>query len=73
MNTMVEIDYTNWRGVRRKRVVRPTGRLVHGTTEHHLGEPQWFMLAVDVGDTVIKSFAMKDIHSWVARPAGEDR
>ena len=62
---VVEIDYTNWRGERRKRLIRPTGRLDFENTQWH-SETQWLLEAIDE-DGKIKQFAMKDIHSWEPR------
>jgi predicted DNA-binding transcriptional regulator YafY len=59
----VVIDYTNWRGERRERTVRPVN--IEFTSTHWHPEQQWIMNAED-GNTV-RGFAMKDIHSW--RPA----
>jgi hypothetical protein len=56
------IDYTNWKGERRERRVLPR-TLWFGTTEHHPGEPQWFILALDVEKGKTRDFALKDIHS----------
>lgn len=58
----VEIDYTNWRGERRKRVISPM-KLTWGFTEWHPAN-QWLLLAMDCEDRKTKEFAMKDIHSW---------
>lgn len=59
---IIQIDYTNWRGVRRKRLVRPTGFMTFDSTEWH-PEKQWLMEAIDVqSGGVIKLFALKDIH-----------
>jgi uncharacterized protein (DUF1684 family) len=60
---LVEIDYTNWRGERRKRQIIPTGRMEFANTEWH-PDTQWLIEATDVEDGKLKDFAMKDIHSW---------
>jgi len=60
---MVVIDYTNWRGERRERMVRPLSLQFTDTKWHP--EVQWMLMAEDEG--VVKGFAMKGIHSW--RPA----
>lgn len=61
----VVIDYTNWRGERRLRKIRPLTGMQFTKTRWH-PEQQWLVQAVDEDGTV-KMFAMKDIHSW--RPA----
>ena len=59
----VRIDYTNWRGERRERLIIPTGFAHFGSNEWH-PDTQWMLEAVDVDDMKTKDFAMKDIHSW---------
>ena len=65
--TDVVIDYTNHRGERAKRTIRPeavAGRIVwFGSTEHHR-ESQWLLSAWDYSKQAMRTFAMKDIHSW---------
>lgn len=61
----VVIDYTNWRGERRNRRVRPYPNLVFGPTEWH-PVPQWHLHARDLDLDEDRLFAMKDIHSWRA-------
>ena len=56
------IDYTNWKGERRERRILPR-TLWFGTTEHHRGAPQWFILALDVEKNATRDFALRDIHS----------
>lgn len=58
----VEIDYTNWRGERAKRIIRPL-QIWFGSTEWH-PEPQWFLSAFDLAKANSRDFAMKDIHGW---------
>jgi hypothetical protein len=59
----VMIDYTNWRGVRGIRRILPPFRIYWGSTEYH-AEPQHLLEAVDT-DKGKRTFAMKDIHSWI--------
>lgn len=59
---MVDIDYTNWRGERRNRMVRPIS-IRYGSTKEH-PEPQWFMLAWDMEKESYRTFSMKDIHTF---------
>jgi hypothetical protein len=63
----VTIDYTNWRGERRKREIVPTGRIAFMSTDFH-NEMQWLLDAVDCEDGCTKQFALKDIHSWEPSP-----
>jgi predicted DNA-binding transcriptional regulator YafY len=62
MTREVEIDYTNYRGKRAVRRVKPLD-LTFRSTEWH-PEMQWVMRAFDVEKQEIRFFAMKDIHSW---------
>jgi hypothetical protein len=59
----VEIDYTNWRGERRTRVIRPTGHMVFEANDWH---PKicWQMLTIDKQTGELRQFALKDVHSW---------
>jgi predicted DNA-binding transcriptional regulator YafY len=61
----VIIDYTNWRGERRERVITPVSMYFNSNEWHP--EKQWLLLSIDDEDQTLKDFAMKDIHSW--RPA----
>lgn len=58
----VTIDYTNWRGERRLRVVRPI-RIAFMANSYH-PEYQWLLSAVDREDGKIKSFSLNNIHGW---------
>lgn len=58
----IDIDYTNWRGVRATRSILPL-HIYFGSTEYHT-EPQWILKAVDVAKNEERHFAMKDIHSF---------
>ena len=60
--TIVVIDYTNWKGKRREREIIPH-YVGFGKTEFH-PETQWLLYALDVEDDMEKAFAIKDIHSW---------
>jgi predicted DNA-binding transcriptional regulator YafY len=64
--THVLIDYTNYRGERRHRVITPI-KLTWGESEYHKGN-QWLLLAIDCETIRTKKFAMKDIHSWQPQP-----
>jgi hypothetical protein len=68
--TEVMIDYTNWRGERRMRRIRPTGRLVFESNEYHR-QPQYLIEAIDVEVEGLRTFALEHIHSWrQIRPHG---
>lgn len=60
----VEIDYTNWRGHRAVRRIKPDlFGIVFGVNEWHK-EPQWLLSATLSETGEKRTFAMKDIHSW---------
>jgi predicted DNA-binding transcriptional regulator YafY len=58
----VAIDYTNWRGERSVRRIRPV-EIFWGQNDWH-PEPQWLMAATDLEKGEPRTFAMRDIHSW---------
>ena len=62
----VEIDYTNHRGERRKRSIRPI-KLTWGLSEWHEGS-QWILLAHCFEKNAPREFAMASIHSWRQAP-----
>lgn len=64
MSDVVQIDYTNWRGVRRYRKIRPLG-IKFCCTQYHL-DMQWIVWVIDEedGSDVVKAFAMSSIHEW---------
>jgi predicted DNA-binding transcriptional regulator YafY len=59
---LIEIDYTNWRGERRMRKVRPI-RLWYGNTEWHPSN-QWLMTAYDPVSGEERDFAMVGLPGW---------
>lgn len=62
----VTIDYTNWRGERRKRQIVPQDRTMKfGKTEWH-PIPGWLFRALDCEDGKMKWFAMSGVHGWEA-------
>lgn len=65
----VIIDYTNHRGERRERRVRPY-KVWFGESPYHKDGRQWFWTALDYEKDEERDFAVKDIHAW--RPAGEE-
>lgn len=61
----VTIEYTNWRGERRRRRIRPL-RFYFGEVTWHPGQ-QWLMDAVDLDrtdDNRTRTFALAGVHSW---------
>ncbi|MFJ4786502.1 DUF1653 domain-containing protein [Streptomyces sp. NPDC088794] len=61
----VSIDYTNHRGDRGIRLVKPR-RVWLGATEWHPGE-QWLLEAFDRDRQALRNFALQDIHEWHTR------
>jgi len=65
----VWIDYTNYRGKRGWRYIEPI-RIDFSSTEFH-PELQWLMKAWDQEKETLRTFAMKDIHTWsTTAPSG---
>jgi predicted DNA-binding transcriptional regulator YafY len=62
----VVIDYTNWRGERRERTIRPKA-LTWGWSKYHTSN-QWLLLAFDFDSRKDKEFAMLNIHNWKPAP-----
>ena len=62
----VKIDYTNWRGERRERIIIPH-QIMFGISNYH-PEPQWMLDAKDVEKGEVRRFAMRDIHKWEELP-----
>lgn len=62
----VKIDYTNWRGERGERFIRPLHNGIQFSHNQYHPEPQWLLQAVDEGDGKVKTFAMSGIHKWSA-------
>ena len=60
----VVIDYTNYRGERAKRKIRPIS-IKFGSNQWH-AEPQWLMDALDLDKNEVRTFAMRDIHETIA-------
>lgn len=57
-----KINYTNWRGETRSRIIRP-GKIFFGSNAWHKN-PQWILRAFDFDKRAERDFAMKDISSW---------
>jgi predicted DNA-binding transcriptional regulator YafY len=60
----IRIIYTNYRGETAQRTIVPQ-RVWFGATEWH-PEEQWLLDAVDVEKNAQRSFALRDIKSYVA-------
>ena len=67
----VEIDYTNWRGERGKRIVRVFG-FGFGSTPYH-EEPQWLFEAYNAEKQEERTFALAGLQAWRMVPAEELR
>lgn len=61
----VTIDYTNHRGVRAMRNIRPL-RIVFENNEWH-PETQWLVEAIDLDKHEERSFALASTHAWVPK------
>jgi hypothetical protein len=61
---LVYIDYTNYRGERGIRLIRPIPGGVHFGFNAYHPEPQWLLRAIDVEKNVERTFAMRDIHRF---------
>ena len=62
----VRIDYTNWRGERRQRIVRVLD-FRFGANEWH-PEDQWLFRAYGVESGEEREFAMAGLHGWTPIP-----
>ena len=58
----VEIDYTNWRGERGLRRIRPL-RMFWGSNEFH-PKMCWLVYAVCLEKKQFRYFALSGVHSW---------
>lgn len=62
-NPKLEIDVTNYKGIRSKRIIKPLRRAMwFGSTPYHT-EPQWFMRVWDLSKNEERDFAWNSIHS----------
>ena len=61
-DAVVKIDYTNWKGERSFRYIVPV-KCFFGSNEWHTA-PQWLLEATDVEKNALRTFAIKDIHSF---------
>lgn len=59
----ITIVYTNYRGETNTRKILPQ-RLWFGATEWHPKE-QWLLDAIDLGKNAARSFALRDIQSYI--------
>lgn len=63
LDKRIYIDYTNWRGERRVRLIQPIEMgMYFGSSEHHK-EPQWLLRAIDCESNGIRTFALRNIHA----------
>ncbi len=61
--TVVCIDYTNYRGERAIRRIRPI-KIEYESNEWH-EERQWLLYATDLDkENAVRTFALENIHSW---------
>jgi hypothetical protein len=60
------VDYTNWKGERRSRVIKPI-EMEWGSTQWHPIH-QWLLRAKDMEDGKVKHFALDGFHSMKALP-----
>lgn len=63
----VKIDYTNWKGERRFRVITPL--CIRYELNRYHPKWQWILWAFDEEmkeEKIVKQFAMNKIHSWIA-------
>lgn len=58
----VVIDYTNWKGERRNRRIRPHHMMFTRTKYHP--ERGWILIALDIEKGEMREFACRNIHSW---------
>ena len=63
---LVEIDYTNYRGVREKRIVLPL--VIEFMSSEWHPKPQWCLRAYCTQREAVRTFAMESIHSWGFAP-----
>ena len=64
------IDYTNYKGERKERLIYPVRRgLWFGNTAWH-PELQWFLHAMDMEKLEYRDFAIQGLHSWRIYNAG---
>jgi predicted DNA-binding transcriptional regulator YafY len=61
----ITIDYTNHRGERRDRRIKPVD-IYFGSTAYH-PEPGWLLRAMDVEKGALRDFSLADIHKWGPR------
>lgn len=59
-------EYTNYRGVKATRRVRPI-KIWFGSSQYH-PHPQWIMRALDTERNVERDFALRDISNWRLPP-----
>lgn len=60
----VVLDYTNHRGERAERHVRPVAIIFRASGTQYHPEPGWYLMAHDHDRREPREFAMASIHSW---------
>ncbi len=68
----VEIEYTNYKGRRSLRRIKPE-RIVFQQGNPYHPEPQWLLFATDLEDGQLKAWAMNNIHRWTTVGDRESR
>jgi predicted DNA-binding transcriptional regulator YafY len=63
----VVINYTNWRGERRNRRIRPVSPYLTFTTNEWHKEACWMVVARDLDLDAVRYFPLKSIHHWEER------
>lgn len=63
LNNKVKINYTNYKGVTKDRIIIPK-EIIFEENEWH-NEKQWILVAFDIEKDDYRNFALKDIHSWL--------
>lgn len=72
----ISMFYTNHRGEKHRRHVIPFN-FVYGVAEPWYREPQWLMVAYDLGKGAWRTFALDNVSGWnpeghESRPAHDD-
>lgn len=63
----VDVEYTNWKNVRRMRRLSPTGEIIYTDSPPYHPESQWMIAAIDHDDGKRKLFPLAKIHSWMEK------
>lgn len=60
---LATIDYTNYRGERAARLIKPE-TMRHMVSERHGPEARWMLIAEDVDKGAVREFAMANVHRF---------